>query len=259
MTQYGGPPGPPGPPGPGWPAPTPAPGSRRNWWLIGSAAGVVLVLLATLAVVAGVLVIRRLRDTPAPAVAGHRCTYPRSAVGTVPRKANLPPVSGVAASGRVGVRLDTGQGRLTMTLDRAKAPCTVNSFVSLVGQRYFDGTPCHRLTTASIYVLQCGDPSGTGTGGPGYNIPDENLQPGDSAPITYPAGTIAMANAGPDTNGSQFFIVYRDTPLPPNYPIFGTLTGGLDVVQRIAVTGSDPAGDGRPKTTVTLESARLTR
>jgi peptidyl-prolyl cis-trans isomerase B (cyclophilin B) len=259
MTQYG------GPPGPGWPAPTPSPpappppGHRANWWLIASAAGVALALLAAVTVVAGVLVVRRLRDTPAPAVAGRRCTYAPAAVGTVPRKANLPPLSGVAASGHVVVRLDTGQGRLTVTLDRAKAPCTVNSFVSLVGQHYFDGTPCHRLTTASIYVLQCGDPSGTGTGGPGYNFPDENLQTGGSGSITYPAGTVAMANAGPSTNGSQFFLVYRDTRLPPNYPIFGTLTGGLDVVRHVAAAGSDPTGDGRPKTPVTLGSARVTR
>ncbi len=104
----------------------------------------------------------------------------------------------------------TSVGTLEATLDADKAPCTVNSFVSLAKQGFFDNTPCHRLTTAGIYVLQCGDPTGTGTGGPGYTIPDEF-----STTDTYGPGTLAMANTGqPNSGGSQFFIVYKNTPLP---------------------------------------------
>ena len=116
-------------------------------------------------------------------------------------------------------------------LDNGKAPCTVNSFASLAQQGYFDNTPCHRLTTApELGVLQCGDPSGTGTGGPGYRFPNEYptnqyrlTDPALQVPVLYPRGTLAMANAGPGTNGSQFFLVYRDSMLPPTYTVFGTI------------------------------------
>src|SRR5947209_6377383 len=109
-------------------------------------------------------------------------------------------------------------------LDTAAAPCTVNNFRSLIARHFYDNTPCHRLTTQGIYVLQCGDPSGKGTGGPGYTFADENLKG-----AKYPRGTVAMANSGPGTNGSQFFLVYKDTQLDPNYTPFGTITKGLDI------------------------------
>ena len=146
--------------------------------------------------------------------------------------------------------LHTSQGDIVIALNAAKAPHTVNSFTFLAGQRFFDGTHCHRLTTAGIYVLQCGDPTGTGTGGPGYSFGDENL-----TGATYPAGTVAMANAGPNTNGSQFFLVYKDTTLPPSYTPFGTITSGLDVVQKVAAGGTDNSngqGDGQPNISVVL-------
>ncbi|WP_228561741.1 peptidylprolyl isomerase [Catenulispora rubra] len=151
--------------------------------------------------------------------------------------------------------LNTSEGDIVIALNAAKAPHTVNSFNFLAAQKFYNGSRCHRLTTQQIYVLQCGDPTGTGTGGPGYQFPDENL-----AGATYPAGTAAMANAGPGTNGSQFFLVYKDTTLLPSYTPFGTITSGLDVVAKIAAGGEDDsngAGDGRPKINVVLNSVTV--
>ncbi len=162
-----------------------------------------------------------------------------------------PPPSEVSVADSVPVTIKTTQGTLGVTLDGADAPCTVGSFLSLADQGYYDGTPCHRLTTAGIFVLQCGDPTGTGTGGPGYSFPDEL-----SGDETYPAGTLAMANAGPDTNGSQFFVVYGDTDLPPSYTVFGTIDKvGLDAVREVADGGVEGGGsDGAPATPVEITS-----
>src|SRR5690606_14024148 len=114
---------------------------------------------------------------------------------------------------------------------------------------YFDSTSCHRLTTSGIFVLQCGDPTATGTGGPGYSFADEL-----TGSETYPAGTLAMANAGPDTNGSQFFIVYADTSLAPDYTVFGHLDGASTaIVADVAAEGTaSGAPDGAPRTPVTI-------
>jgi peptidyl-prolyl cis-trans isomerase B (cyclophilin B) len=147
----------------------------------------------------------------------------------------------------------TNCGTITVELDGKNAPHTVNSFAFLAGKHYFDNTPCHRLTTSGIFVLQCGDPTGTGTGGPGYTIPDENLNG-----ATYPAGTVAMANTGqPHTGGSQFFFVYADTPLPPQYTPFGKVVSGLDILKAVAKKGADDSngpGDGAPNQPVVIES-----
>jgi peptidyl-prolyl cis-trans isomerase B (cyclophilin B) len=152
----------------------------------------------------------------------------------------------------------TNCGTVVVALDGKRAPHTVNSFAFLAAHHYFDNTPCHRLTTAGIFVLQCGDPSGTGTGGPGYTIPDENL-----AGATYPAGTVAMANTGqPHTGGSQFFFVYANTPLPPKYTPFGRVVQGLDILRAIAAKGtnnSNGAGDGAPLQPVVIESFRVAK
>ncbi|MEV4613673.1 peptidylprolyl isomerase [Kitasatospora sp. NPDC049258] len=151
--------------------------------------------------------------------------------------------------------LTTSCGPVTVSLDAAKAPHTVNSFAFLAGEQYFDHVKCHRLTTEGIYVLQCGDPTGTGSGGPGYQFPDENL-----TGATYPAGTLAMANAGPGTNGSQFFLVYKDTQLPPNYTPFGKITGGLEVLQNIAAGGvQGGGGDGAPVADVVLDKVAVAK
>jgi len=154
--------------------------------------------------------------------------------------------------------IKTNQGTIVATLDGAKAPHTVNSFKFLADHGYFDHSPCHRLVTQGIFVLQCGDPTGTGTGGPGYTIPDENL-----TGATYPTGTLAMANTGqPHTGGSQFFFCYADTPLPPQYTPFGHVTSGLDVLKAIAAKGEDDSngpGDGKPKKPVIIESFTVTK
>lgn len=149
----------------------------------------------------------------------------------------------------------TNCGDIVVALDPA-APSTVASEAFLASEGFYDSTQCHRLTTDGIFVLQCGDPAGNGTGGPGYTVPDENL-PADGE-ANYPAGTVAMANAGPGTAGSQFFIVYQDTTLPGDYTIWGTVTSGLDIVQEIASVGTETGtADGAPRQPVFIESATV--
>lgn len=196
-----------------------------------------------------------------PLAASVDCTYPATAAQPA-SKANTPPTgTGVSTQGTAAVTMATSAGDIGLALDRALAPCTVNSFLSLTGQKYFDATTCHRLTTSGILVLQCGDPTGTGTGGPGYSFanefPTDQYPAGDAAlssPANYPRGVVAMANAGPNTNGSQFFLLYGNSPLPPSYTVFGTIsTAGLAVLDKIAAAGTaDGKGDGAPKTAVTI-------
>lgn len=150
--------------------------------------------------------------------------------------------------------LATNCGDIVIDTVAAEAPETVNAMLWLAGEGYFDSTLCHRLTTEGIKVLQCGDPTATGTGGPGFELPDENL-PADEG-VNYPAGTVAMANAGPGTSGSQFFIVYEDTTLPPNYTIWGEVSSGLDVVTKVAAAGVSGGGtDGPPAAAIGIETA----
>ena len=190
-------------------------------------------------------------DSSAEAAAG-TCSYP---TGSQPaaKDVEVPPQT-PQATGEVEAAIATSVGDLAVTLDAEGAPCTVNSFLSLAGQEYFDDTDCHRLTTEGIFVLQCGDPTGTGSGGPGYSFADEL-----DGSETYPAGTLAMANAGPDTNGSQFFVVYDDSPLPADYTVFGSLDKeSTKTVADIAAEGTDSgAGDGAPKEKVTIESVTV--
>ncbi|WP_156721496.1 peptidylprolyl isomerase [Streptomyces apocyni] len=164
--------------------------------------------------------------------------------------------------------LKTNLGDISIAMDAAKTPSTVNSFKHLADKKYFDGTKCHRLTTKGIFVLQCGDPEGTGAGGPGYNIPDENLEalgkPSKEDPrVTYPAGSVAMANTGqPNSGGSQFFLAYKDTKLPPQYTLFGTMDdAGLKLVKSVGKEGVAEGGqsptDGAPKKGVTIEKATV--
>lgn len=167
------------------------------------------------------------------------------------------PTAGIAESNKAQISFTTNQGEIVIETLPALAPLTVNALAALAQKNYFDNTICHRLTTEGIFVLQCGDPTGTGTGGPGFNIPDENLP--EPIENNYPAGTVAMANAGPGTSGSQFFLVYQDTTLGPDYTIWGTITSGLEIVQTIASAGVIDGGpDGAPATGVTIESTKVT-
>jgi peptidyl-prolyl cis-trans isomerase B (cyclophilin B) len=183
----------------------------------------------------------------------HHCTY--TASGTAARKVSLPP-SSPDYKASYQATIATNRGTIVIDLLNSKATCTVNSFVHLAGQKYFNNTNCHRLTTSGIYVLQCGDPTGTGSGTPGYGFANENL-----TGATYTAGTVAMANTGqPNSNGSQFFLVYKNSPLPASYTPFGRITQGLAVVSDIAKAGSDNAngsGDGHPKEKVVIESVSI--
>lgn len=187
-------------------------------------------------------------DSGASASAGSaECAYPASGEPAVDV---TPPAAGTdRPSGDIEAVLKTSAGDIPITLTGERTPCTVESFVSLAQQQYFSNTECHRLTTSGIFVLQCGDPTGTGRGGPGYRFADEL-----DGSETYPAGTVAMANAGPGTNGSQFFLVYEDTQLQPDYTVFGRMSPeGLAVVQGIAAAGAEGgAADGRPATPVTI-------
>ena len=152
--------------------------------------------------------------------------------------------------------LNTNCGLIVFKAFGKKAVSTVIAMSFLAKSGYFDHSLCQRITTAGIFFLQCGDPTASGSGGPPFTYPDENL-PGD-APNNYPAGTIAMANSGPSTNGSQFFIVYKDTYLPPSYTIWGVVTQGLDIVKRVAASGVLGGGnDGTPKMTIAIESVSV--
>jgi peptidyl-prolyl cis-trans isomerase B (cyclophilin B) len=190
-----------------------------------------------------------------PLAADVNCTYKKSAE-PASKKVNPPADGKTKASGTSKVSLDTSIGDLQLTLDSALAPCTVKNFLSLVGQKYFDNTKCHRLTVGEgLQVLQCGDPTGSGSGGPGYSFADEVYPT-----LKYGRGVLAMANSGPNTNGSQFFIVYGDASgLTPQYTAFGTIDeASLKLIDKVAEAGVAPQNgpqDGTPITPVEIKTA----
>ncbi|OBB10512.1 cyclophilin [Mycolicibacterium setense] len=209
------------------------------------------------------------RQLPAftpPANLGANCQYPATTEpaakrATPPRTGPVPTEPATVEAGIV-----TDRGSIGLQLANGKAPCTVNNFASLASQGFFDGTRCHRLTTGDLAALQCGDPSGSGAGGPGYRFPNEYptnqyrlSDPAVKQPVVYPRGTVAMANSGPGTNGSQFFLVYEDSLLPPTYTVFGTVDKtGLTTLDAIADGGvADGSDDGKPATPVTITSASV--
>ncbi len=201
-------------------------------------------------------------STPAPS----KCSYQPKDPTADDKDAGLPTGSESTAG---SVTLRTNQGEIKISLSGTAAPCTVRSFVHLVEKQYFDGTKCHRLTLANgLKVLQCGDPTATGRGGPGYTIPDENptdLKPGPPGPdgsptAIYPRGIVAMARTGaPHSGGSQFFLVHGNSTLKASYATFGTVDeAGLAVLDKIAAGGvvarAGPE-DGTPKLDVTIKQA----
>ena len=181
------------------------------------------------------------------------CTYTTDGTASA-GVAVTPPSGDIATTGTLALTMATTDGDIGLTLDRAAAPCAAASFEALTQQGYFDGTPCHRETSGdSLKVLQCGDPGGTGTGGPGFSFPTQV-----TGSETYPRGTVAMANSGSGTDGSQFFLVYGDSQLQPDYTVVGTIDeAGLAVLDAIAARGNDGsngAGDGAPTQPVTITS-----
>ena len=164
--------------------------------------------------------------------------------------------------------INTNRGKIVINLLNSKATCAVNSFVHLAETNFWNNTQCHRVSNSGgLFMLQCGDPTAAaskklscssttlGTGGPGYSFGDENL-----TGATYKAGTVAMANSGANTNGSQFFLVFKDTTLTPSYTPFGTITSGLDILQNVANAGTSctfSAGGGVPKEKVVITSVTI--
>ncbi|MDQ3762647.1 MAG: peptidylprolyl isomerase [Actinomycetota bacterium] len=194
------------------------------------------------------------RPTPLPASVD--CQYP--ATQQTPARPVRPPLAGLtSARGTVQATMQTSAGAIGLTLHRALAPCTVNSFISLAQQGFYSNSPCHRLVTnPTLHVLQCGDPTGSGSGGPGYTIPDEVFPE-----LTYERGYVAMANTGqPNSGGSQFFLIYGQTQLPANYTVFATISpDGLKVLGQIAKAGDDGSlepspGGGKPNQPITITS-----
>lgn len=180
------------------------------------------------------------------------CLYKPASVPGAPDDLGTPPVK-PAHKGTVKATVKTNRGDIVMELDGKNAPCTVNSFAFLADENFYDDTECHRLTNGGVNVLQCGDPTAKGTGGPGYQFANENTEG-----AVYTEGTVAMAHSDlPDSNGSQFFMVHKDSGLPPDYTVFGKITKGLDVVKEIAAGGSEPENDGKPKKKVTIQDISI--
>lgn len=187
------------------------------------------------------------------------CTYTK---GKEPasKQVDAPTGGDVKTSGTVAVTLKTNQGDIPLELDRGTSPCTVQSFVHLADAKFYNDTICHRhVKSESMGILQCGDPTGKGSGGPGYSFADEfpsnGVKPEQAqSPMNYPRGTLAMANSGPNTNGSQFFLVTQDTQLPPAYNVFGKISeDGLKVLDAIAAKA--PEGDAKPAEEVRINQA----
>ncbi|WP_407840026.1 peptidylprolyl isomerase [Streptomyces sp. DSM 116496] len=230
--------------------------SRRRLAVIGAAVAVVVATLVGL--VAGGVFDKDKKDEAAdPAATPSASPTPQQSPS---------PAMAIDAKAKYTFDLKTSAGDVKFEMDAAKTPQTVNSFKSLADKNFFDNTKCHRLTTSGIFVLQCGDPQGTGMGGPGYTIADENLdalgKPNETGQVIYPAGTVAMANTGkPGSGGSQFFLVYKDSPLTPTYTPFGKIdAAGLKVLEEVAKAGTaDGQQDGAPKTPVTIEKGTVTQ
>ena len=193
----------------------------------------------------------------------HHCTYTSNGSG----KPSLPTAS-PDYNASYTAAINTNLGKIGISLLNSKATCTVNSFAHLAATNFFNNTQCWRVSNSSgLYLLQCGDPNATsksklscssstlGSGGPGYQFADENL-----TGATYPAGTVAMANGAANTNGSQFFLVFKNTTLPASYTPFGKITSGLDILQNVAKAGTSctiQAGGGVPKEKVIINSVTV--
>ncbi|MBV9592318.1 MAG: peptidylprolyl isomerase [Actinobacteria bacterium] len=194
------------------------------------------------------------------------CGYTQDTSQPAAKDVGFPPDPSPTPTTNRTLSIKSSQGDFTITLNATTAPCTAQSIAYLAGKGYYNNTKCHRLVDSGIYVLQCGDPTGTGSGGPGYYTKDENLDKADYSQV----GTVAMANAGAGTDGSQFFIIYKDTSsLPKQYTQIGQVTAGMDVIQKVAAAGvstvspnSSPSDtssptDGTPNLPITLNTVTV--
>lgn len=210
---------------------------------------------------------------PKSTAAADACyTKAASSGNTNLKDVGMPKGADAPKTGTASMTITTNVGTIDVALEPTKAPCNVYSYAYLASKKFFDNTTCHRLTlkASGLEVLQCGDPSGTGSGGPTYTVKDENLP--TKAKVTYPAGTVAVANTGSaHTGSSQFFIVYGDSKLPASYSVIGHITKGLNVVKKVAAAGvkttaspsanasPSPASDGAPKMSVKIKTLRVTQ
>jgi peptidyl-prolyl cis-trans isomerase B (cyclophilin B) len=182
------------------------------------------------------------------------CT-PTVATAHFPKQVGSPPKPRRVVHNRV-LTFKTNCGDITVVTDGLRAPFAVTAVTYLALAGFYDNSLCHRLTTSGIFILQCGDPTSSGNGGPAFIYNDENLP--TAIDNNYPVGTVAMANSGPNTNGSQFFFVYSDSTLSPKYTILGVVTKGLDIVKAIAALGvADGSGDGMPKQAIAIQSVSV--
>ncbi|MEV4824967.1 peptidylprolyl isomerase [Micromonospora sp. NPDC049274] len=239
---------------------------RQTQAIVGAAAVLVLVVAGTVWLVTTLGGDDDKSGTAASQSGARECVY--NAMPTDQRPPQIKdvgtPSNQQSGTGVQTMTITTNLGPITAKVDRSQVPCTAGAFSYLAEKNFFDNSKCHRLVTEGIKVLQCGDPSATGkgwrdtdgTGGPSFRLPEENL-PTDKRP-PYPEGVIAMANSGqPGSTGSQFFIVYGDSPLDPAYTVLGTVTGGMDIVKDVAKAGDDgafakQAGGGHPKKEVVI-------
>ena len=244
---------------------------RQRQAIIGSALAVVVIAGVAVWIVAalGNDDDKKSTDAAAPPPGTVSCTWIPEDGSTGSKVKDVgTPAANAPNVGTSTMTMDTNLGTITTAVDRSKAPCTAEAFTYLGSKKFWDNTKCHRLTTEGIKVLQCGDPTATGkgwresdgSGGPSFRYAEENL-PTNAKPA-YPKGTVAMAKTQqPSTTGSQFFIVYADTDLPPDYTVLGKVTQGLDIVEGVAKAGTDNAngkGDGHPKKEVTIKTLTMT-
>ncbi|MFG1840074.1 peptidylprolyl isomerase [Micromonospora sp. NPDC049175] len=244
---------------------------RQTRAIVSAAAALVLVVAGTVWLAVSLGGGDDKKDSAAPAAGAAECAF--NALPTDKRPPQIKdvglPSNQQSGTGVQTMTIDTNLGPITAKVDRSQVPCTAGSFTYLAEKNFFDNTKCHRLVSEGIKVLQCGDPSATGNGwrdtdgqgGPSYRMAEENL-PTDKRP-PYPEGVIAMAKSSdPGSTGSQFFIVYGDSPLDPAYTVLGTITGGMDIVKDVAKAGDDgafaqQAGGGHPKKEVIIKDLTM--
>jgi peptidyl-prolyl cis-trans isomerase B (cyclophilin B) len=178
------------------------------------------------------------------------------------RDVGTPPAT-AARTGTATMTITTNLGAVTVQIDRSAVPCTAANFAYLASRHFYDNVACHRVIDVGLFAIHCGDPAGDGYGGPPYRYTDENL-PTNKRP-TYPKGVVAVVNSGPNTNQSQFYLVYADSEVEPSLPVLGRITSGLDIVEQIAAAGHDNAfatnpdgtpgpGGGHPRKPLTVVS-----